>query len=208
MSTADPPPSLRPPSDQLLRTMAAVPVSSSILLLGCNAGQHAHPLLRLGFPVHACDPRPQAVQDTRQAVASLLGNDEAETCVREGDLPTLELPDETFNWVVVYRAEVWGDEAETFRTLLVEARRVLKPGGWCYVSVPAQEGDLDADAQTSANGQWTADADADAPLFSMAALDTHRSEAGFAEAEAPRIVRETDGPRIHAIFRHVVRGSS
>lgn len=164
-----------------------------------------HPLLRLGFPVHACDPRPEAVQKTRRTVASLLGADEAESCVQEGTLPALDLPDETFNWVVMYRAEVWAEDANTFRTLLDEARRVLTPGGWCYVSVPAQEEDIEADAQASGNGQSAPSAEPEAPLFSIASLETHRSDAGLAEAEAPTLVRETDGPRVHAIYRRVER---
>jgi len=204
MSTADSSRALRPPSDRLLRTMAAVPVSSPVLLLGSPAGQHAHPLLRLGFPVHACDPRPAAVEASRHHVADLLGEKEAANCVRTAELPALDYPDDAFDWVIIYRAEVWGDDADTFRALLDEARRLLKPGGWCYVTVPAQPIDTEAETRSSGDGAPEPDPD-DAPLFSMAHLEAQRAAVDLAEAEAPTLVREHDGPRVHAIYRRVER---
>ena len=201
MSAADSSRTLRPPSDRLLRTMAAVPVSSTVLLLG-GAGQHAHPLLRLGFPVHACDPRTEAVEASRRHVADLIGEDEATTCVRTADLTALEYLDDAFDWVIIYRAEVWTEAADSFRTLLAEARRLLNPGGWCYVTVPAQKVDAEAEARSSGDGAPDPETDG-APLFSIAHLEAQRAAVGLAEAEEPTLVREQDGPRVHAIYRRV-----
>lgn len=185
--------------------MAAVPVSSTVLLLGCGRARHAAPLLRLGFPVHACDPRPDTVREARRHVAELIGSDEAENCVRPATLPALDYPDDAFDWVIAYPAEVWGDDSETFRAMLAEAHRMLKPGGWCYVTVPAQPVDLQVEERASGDGS-PEPGPASEILFSIAHLGRQRSRVGFAEAEEPTIVREHDETRVHALYRRVERG--
>lgn len=184
---------LRSPSDHLLRTLAAVPVSSEILDLGCGQGRHTEALLRLGFPVHACDPRAEAVDATRETIADLLEQGELETVVQEAPLDALDYPDATFDWVVAAEAETYVAGEEDLRSLFEESRRLLKPGGWLYVTLPAVAED-GGDAQ----------ADGAEPVrFTEEAIEQQRSAADLAEASEPTRVDGEAFPRIRAIYRRV-----
>lgn len=176
----------RAPSDHLLRMLAAVPVSSQILDLGCGNGRHTEPLLRLGFPVHACDPEPTAVAATRERVGDLVEEGAVETSVQQTPLEAIEYPDATFNWVIAYHAERYVSTEDDLLTLFKECRRVLTPGGWLYVTLPTQpstdEGRTDA--------------------FTVEMIEDYRAAADLAEAREPTEV-EGDEDRIRALYRRV-----
>lgn len=175
------------PSDHLLRTLAAVPVSSQILDFGCGYGRHTEPLLRLGFPVHACDPRPEAVEATRTRVEDLLGDGSVETTVQVTPLDSIEYPEETFNWIVADRVETYATSKPELQTVFEESRRLLKPGGWLYVTVPARPDD-----RMGGTG------------FSIEIMETLREKADLVEAAEPeRIEDEGAEPRLRAIYRCV-----
>jgi SAM-dependent methyltransferase len=192
-------PDLPPPSDHLLRTMAAVPVSSSVLDLGCGRGRHTGPLLRLGFPVHACDPRPEAVEATRRVVADLIGEEDAQTCVRRAGLDALDYAEETFNWVVAHRTEVFANTDAELGRLLARARRLVVPGGWIYVSAPASEDDVAAAEGAGGNGAEEEEVPA------IERLEAQRRGAALALASEPEIARDAGSPRVRAIYRRVDR---
>lgn len=184
----------RPPSDHLLRTLAAVPVSSEILDLGCGQGRHTEALLRLGFPVHACDPRPAAVAATRETVGPLLEQGDVETVVQEAPLDAMAYPEATFDWVVAVEAETYVSDEEELRALFEEARRMLKPGGWLYVTLPAVEEDGERRTEEGT------------VQFSEEALETQRTAADLAEASEPTRVEENEEEgeaRFRAIYRRV-----
>jgi SAM-dependent methyltransferase len=180
------------PSDHLLRMLAAVPVSSSILDLGCGTGRHTEPLLRLGFPVHACDPRPEAVEATRDRVAELIEEGEVETTVQVTSLDSIDYPEKTFNWVVADRGEIYASTDDALHTLLVESRRVLAPGGWLYLTLPAPPSDGDVGSMAS-NGV----------VFSIETLEALRKDAHLAEAREPSRIEEEGQSRIRALYRRV-----
>lgn len=175
------------PSDHLLRTLAAVPVSSQILDLGCGYGRHTEPLLRLGFPVHACDPRSEAVEATRERVQNLIGQGSVETTVQVTPLDAIEYPEETFNWIVADRVETYATSKPELQMVFEESRRLLKPGGWLYVTLPASPDDR-----------------ADGTGFSIEIMETLRKKADLVQAAEPeRIEEEGAAPRLRAIYRCV-----
>jgi SAM-dependent methyltransferase len=178
------------PSDHLLRTLASVPVSSSVLDLGCGQGRHTEPLLRLGFPVHACDPEPAAVDATRTAIAPLVGEDTAETCVQTRPLSELASLDESFDWIVGDRAERYATTPDELTRLLEAARALLSPGGWLFVTVPTAASNEDADASSGL-------------VVSEAQLERCRDEAGLEVANAPSQIDEPASPRLRALYRRV-----
>ncbi len=183
----------RSPSDHLLRTLAAVPVSSEILDLGCGLGRHTQALLRLGFPVHACDPRAEAVEATRSSIVDLLEQGEAETVVQVAPLDALDYPDATFDWVVAVDAETYVTEEEDLNTMFEESRRLLKPGGWLYVTLPAvaEEGEA-------------IDPVGEGPVrFTEEAIDRQRRAADLAVASEPTRLEEEQPARLRAIYRRV-----
>jgi SAM-dependent methyltransferase len=184
---------LRSPSDHLLRTLAAVPVSSEILDLGCGAGRHTEALLRLGFPVHACDPRADAVTATRDTIEDLLEQGEVETVVQEAPLDALEYPEGTFDWVVAVEAETYVSDEDDLRFLFEESRRLLKPGGWLYVTLPA----------VAEEGAPSDPPDDETIRVSEDVIEQQRTAADLAEASEPTRVEDADGPRIRAIYRRV-----
>jgi len=192
------------PSDHLLRTMAAVPVNSYILDLGCEEGRHTEPLLRLGFPVHGCDPRPEAVAKARDRVAEIVGSEDAETCVQTATLDAIDYPDDAFDWVIAYRGEIFGDSDNDVFRLLSEARRMLKPGGWTYVTFPAAAEDVEEQERTCGDGAPTDTSSVvEEKAVSIRVLKAQQERANLAVASAPEIVEEQGGFRVRAIFRRV-----
>ena len=171
-----------PPSDHLLRTLAAVAPSSRVLDLGCGRGRHAAPLAALGFDLYACTSDPAEVTATRAEVAAALGTEEAEKRVSLARSSALGYPDDFFDWVVAYGAY---DEAENMAVLvdmLAETYRVLKPGGWVFVAM--RERAIGADGTPEALTR----------LF---------AQVQFALAEAPVEEQENGERLLRGIFRKV-----
>jgi len=114
--------------DYVLRTLASVPVDRYVLVLGCTDGRYTAPLLRLGFPVHACSADAEAVHATRSAIANLMEDpSEATECVQPC-VPALDdYPDSVFDWVVAPHLNTYADTAPD--TAFNAVQRVLKPGG-------------------------------------------------------------------------------
>ena len=194
-------PAVDPPSDRLLRTLASVPVSSPVLNLGCGSGRHAEALLRLGFPMHACDPRPEAVRDTRAVVRELVDAETAQSCVRQISLQTLGDLDATFDWVIADRTEAFVGAAADLELLLANAYNLLSPGGWLYLTVPAlPEGEDQGAAQRDAQGL-----DDGAILFAPADLDAPTFDTEFVESQPPERVEENGEARVHVLYRKVKR---
>jgi SAM-dependent methyltransferase len=193
-------PPLFPP---LLRTLAAVPVSSQVLDLGCGSGVHTEALLRLGFPVHACDPDPDAVAATRTRITPLLEDDAtAQKCVRNATLEDLGDLENAFDWVVVTEAHRLVENDADLHALLTTARRVLKPGGWMYLVAPASTADQERETQTAGDGAAASPA-ASPDLFSKQTLEHAREDVGLALSAAPEIHEAASPAQVHAIYRHV-----
>jgi SAM-dependent methyltransferase len=183
------------PSDQLLRTLASVPVSSPVLALGCGSGRHAEALLRLGFPMHACDPRAEAVEQTRAVVQDLVDDETAQSCVQHTPLPALADLDATFDWVIADETEAYLEEPSDLQPLLETAHGLLAPGGWLYLTLPAVPGDDDA-----TDGIDDVATRFDAPDLAIPEYDTP-----YMEVESPTRVEENGAVRLHALYRRVKR---
>jgi SAM-dependent methyltransferase len=172
--------------------LAAVPVSSQLLDLGCGEGRHTEPLLRLGFPVHACDPRSEAVEATRTRVEDLIGEGSVDTTVQVTPLDAIEYADATIDWVIADRAEIYVSNEDELRTLFEDVRRVLKPGGWLYLTLPAVP-------QQNTTGEG-----AESTGFSIDAVEACRTDADLAEAQEPtRLEEDRSSPRVRALYRRV-----
>lgn len=120
--------------DYVLRTLASVPVDRYVLVLGCTDGRYTAPLLRLGFPVHACSADPEAVHATRSAIANLMEEpSEATECVKPCAPALDDYPDSAFDWVVAPHLNTYADT--TPDTAFDTVQRVLKPGGWAVLGL-------------------------------------------------------------------------
>lgn len=174
---------MKSPSDHLLRTLAAIPVPSRVLDLGCGRGYQTEPLVRLGFDVYACDARRSAVQATRHRIAELKGDDQLAERIRQRALEDIDFSDASFDWVVAHEPTGYVSNARDVPPLLTAARRLLKPGGWVYLAIPDAL-DMPPEAVTEA-----------------------AESADLAEAAAPEIATEQGDALVRAIFRRVEEGT-
>ncbi len=172
------------PSDHLLRTLAAVPPGARVLDLGAGHARHTGPLAALGFDVWACDAAPEAVAAARAALAPVLGEEEAHRRATPARPDALGYPDAFFDWVV---ARDVAPARAGARAVLEEARRVLKPGAWVWVTV--------------AEEAWGGGVQPEA-------LTVLAAEAGLALAE--RASPDVDGGRsyLRGIYRRVDPGTT
>ncbi len=185
------------PSDSLLRTLASVPVSTPVLDLGCGPGHHAEALLRLGFPMHATDPRPEAVDATRAVVRDLVDDETAQSCVRQASLEALDAIDATFDWVIADRTEAYLDTKADLQALMAQARTLLAPGGWLYLTVPAAP-----EANTATDGEREGFDDV-AILFTPSDLEAPALDSSYMESQSPARVDEHGEVRLHGLYRRV-----
>ncbi|MEM1128729.1 MAG: class I SAM-dependent methyltransferase [Bacteroidota bacterium] len=171
---------LAQPDPHLLRTLAAIPPHHQVLELGCQAGVHSVPLRQLGFRLTICEADPQALDQARKALEA--PGHETSMVLHTAALDTL-LPPDTFDWIVswqpVARPEPWANWARA-------ARRVIKPGGWMYVAMPA------ASLAASSAGR-------EGP----AVLVSHLQQAGWAVAEPPVLIELDERSLVRGIFRRV-----
>lgn len=170
------------PSDHLLKTFAAVPVSHRVLDLGCAYGRHTEPLARLGFEIHAVDTDQEAVATTREKLAEIIKpRDALRRVVYTPRFGALGYPDAYFDWLVAYGTFGALGSEDDLADVLSEARRVLKSGGWIYVAVPGLD---------------------------EAALTQTMDDAGFALAEAPALSDDDEGNVVRGIYRRVDAGTA
>lgn len=163
--------------DSLLRTLASVPTNRYVLVLGCTDGTYTAPLLRLGFPVHACSNSEAAVQATRTAIADLMA-DPADTaeCVQTCTPELNDYPDSAFDWVVAPHLDALYVHASA--DLAFDAvQRVLKPGGWALIGLTPANADADAKSAWPVTSDTLVERCAQHHLISSKAPRTDTSEA-------------------------------
>jgi SAM-dependent methyltransferase len=104
----------------------------TILDLGCGTGRHVMTLARHGFAVFGIDASPEGIRSTRQ----WLAEEGLAAALHLGSM-TEPLPygDASFDAVVSVQVIHHADLA-TIRKVVQEVKRVLKEGGFLFVTVP------------------------------------------------------------------------
>jgi SAM-dependent methyltransferase len=118
-----------PPSedDEVVRvTRRYLPAGSKVLEGGCGRADKVHSLDVAGFKATGIDFAPDAV---RQAAVDYPGID-----VQHGDVRALAFPEATFDgyWSIGVIEHFWSGYAP----ILAEAARVLRPGGFLFLTAP------------------------------------------------------------------------
>lgn len=185
--------------DHLLRTFASVPFGNRVLDLNCGDGRRALPLVQLGFDVYACDPAEGAVAAARRAAAEPLGEAEAARRITVAGADALGYPDAFFDWVVAFDVAAHVHTEAAVLDTLAEVRRVLRDGGWVYVTVPA----VDPAANPLDPAPGYAGDSGLALRFTPETLGALMTEAGFAEAQAALPFDEDGRAWLQAIYRRV-----
>jgi 2-polyprenyl-3-methyl-5-hydroxy-6-metoxy-1,4-benzoquinol methylase len=104
--------------------------SLNILDVGFGAGGTTLALAARGAFVTAIERNPQKVQKLRQETGT---QQIPVTILSDGTANNLKFANETFDWVILQ--DVLEHLAEPAKAIH-EARRVLKPNGWLYISTP------------------------------------------------------------------------
>lgn len=102
------------------------PDGARLLEGGCGRGQHVAALARAGYACVGLDSAPQTVASI-QRVAPQLD-------VREGDVRSLPFADASFDgyWSIGVIEHFW----DGYASILAEAARVLRPGGYFFLVYP------------------------------------------------------------------------
>jgi SAM-dependent methyltransferase len=98
--------------------------------LGCGVGRHAAALAGHGFAVVASDLSPTALRRCRAALDGVG----APASLLESDMRRLALADGSVEWVLAYHV-LYHATADEMAASFGEIRRVLRPGGYLYVTL-------------------------------------------------------------------------
>jgi SAM-dependent methyltransferase len=122
------------PHEEMPRVVRTLKKSGgkTVLDLGCGTGRHIIYLAELGFAVYGLDSSPEGIEASRQ----WLFNKKLVADLRVHDM-TDRLPfDDGFFDAVVSVQVIHHAELATIRHVVREVTRVLKPGGFVFVTVP------------------------------------------------------------------------
>ena len=112
--------------DQIFRGRLAP--GTAILDAGCGGGRNLFYLLQAGFEVSAVDASTEAVERVRRRVAE-LGHPLPADRLRVEPLEKLSFPDASFDAVVASAVLHFAPDEVSFRAMVAELWRVLRPGG-------------------------------------------------------------------------------
>lgn len=96
-----------------------------VLDVGCGAGGMSRWLLDHGHEAHGVDSSPASLEHAVHLVPA--------TSLHQGNATALPFPESSFDGVLLLDVLEHADDAAA----LAEARRVVRPGGWVLLSVPA-----------------------------------------------------------------------
>jgi ubiquinone/menaquinone biosynthesis C-methylase UbiE len=117
---------------QLVRKLVNVD-GLTVLDVGCGSGANARGLAELGATVVGIEPDPVQAQLNREAEPT------AGVTLTEGVAQALPQPDDSVDGVFFFRS-MHHVPADAMDAALVEARRVVRPGGFVFVVEPSVEG--------------------------------------------------------------------
>jgi SAM-dependent methyltransferase len=98
--------------------------------LGCGTGVVSLALVRRGFAVVGVDHSPEMLEIARSKLAGFPAT------LETGDVRALRFPDEEFDCVTIQGLL---HHLEDFGPCVREANRVLRPGGYLYISEPTRD---------------------------------------------------------------------
>lgn len=156
---------------------------------GCGPGRHGIFFARKGFLVTGLDQSPQALNyfsDWAKAVGLQIHP-------VEGNLFCQPFPDDAFDCIIDYNASYHTDTAG-YRQAISEIKRILRPGGECYMTLLSQnDPDFSTAAPEEHADKYTLIHQGGTPHFYGCAEDFADIFDGFSMAIPPREIR-TCGP--------------
>ncbi len=149
-----------------------------LLDVGCGTGRYVAQMAAVGWQAEGIDPSASAVAAGRRAGLA----------IQEGTLPGTDLPEASFDAVTMWHAL---EHVPSPAATLLEVRRVLRPGGRFYLTVPR----LDSLMARWLGADWIGlDMPRHLTHFTERTLRRHVSAAGL-EVKAVRALRMTGAAR-------------
>jgi len=146
------------------------PQATRVLDIGCAGGRNTVVLAERGFDVYAIDSSSAMVEKTRERLAAILGQREAERRVRVGHMEDLsDFGAESFQLVVALGVYHNARSRRQWDRALDETARVLVPGGRLLVSNFSPRSDPGADLHPVPGGEHVYDGFDAGPLFLLEA---------------------------------------
>jgi SAM-dependent methyltransferase len=175
----------RDPDHRLLALAGEYPEPAfiKVLDLGCAAGRNTVFLARLGFDVVALDASAAMLEKTRERLAEVLGEDEAERRGQRGRMDDLSRwADGTFDLVVALGVHHSARTLKEWKRSAAETARVLKGGGRLLFNQFTPEVDLTGEGVNPVPGEphvFTGFPGGRAVLLDALALDKLWAEVGL-----------------------------
>lgn len=116
----------------ILGVVSQMAPKGRLLDVGCGTGSLIMQLALRGYEVHGVDVSEECIRRTRENLRLLVPENQID--IKKGSVERIDYPDERFDIVVA--AEVL-EHVENDTLTVREIYRVLKPGGVCVVTVPA-----------------------------------------------------------------------
>ncbi len=104
--------------------------NAKVLDLGCGVGRHTIYFASIGYDVCAMDLSEEAVNSTKK----WLKEEGLKAEVTKGKMTKLNYPDNYFDLVLAYNVIYHAFKHDVIKTI-AEINRVLKPGGYFYVTI-------------------------------------------------------------------------
>ena len=141
-----------------------------ILDAGCGEGRNLIWFIRQGFDVFACDVAEAPLQMLRYQMRS-LGRPELCEQVYAMDLAQMLFPDEAFDLVICSAVLHFAQNEEHFRNIMLELKRVCKPGGILFIRAATTLGLEKEDLQPRGGGWYGLPDGSERYLITPAHLD-------------------------------------
>jgi len=185
------------------------PGAVRVLDLGCAGGRNSELLARCGFDLLALDASRAMVAHTRERLAPIVGESEAERRVHHGRMDDLsEFADGAFDLVVALGVYHCAESRAEWESAVGETVRVLRPGGKLLMAAFTPETDLTGEGVRAVPGQpdvYEGMPSGRSVLLDQHALDAEMKRLGLAPAVASRTMRvETSAGRrvtVNALYR-------
>src|SRR3990172_3711967 len=119
----------------ILKAIRSLPIGVRILDVGCGTGSLMIQLALRGYHVNGIDASEECIRQTQERLKHYVPD--TPSAIKKGSAERIDYPDKTFD--VVIAAEVL-EHLEKDRLAVKEFHRLLKPGGICLITVPANPG--------------------------------------------------------------------
>lgn len=143
----------RPPDKRMMVWLESKPQSTSVLDLGCAGGRNSEWLAQQGFDFYAVDSSNAMITKTRERVAAVLGNAEAEKRVLKRDMNKLDFEDDFFDLIIALGVIQGAQTESEWHETVAGLARIMKPRAHILVAHFTPNTDLSGEGTRLVKGE-------------------------------------------------------